>query len=216
MSKTLDIVMAGVISGIVAYTTSKLGVTGTIIGAVLGSMLYQVMSHIFRKPLDGVKTQKVERSIFYAFPLIIILAIEVIYLFYLFSLDPGQLFFVLERATDWNLFRTIGIALLIMGLFPFLESSISRRYGYVVLIVGVVKLLGGFADFNSAIVDLYSPIFYQLNEIISIMVIVALLYVVISIIRDSVTIMREKEDKDNLDEGHKTNLNETSNNKDKE
>ncbi len=191
--------MAGVISGIVAYTTSQLGVTGTIIGAVIGSMLYQVMSHIFREPLDGVKTQRVERSIFYIFPLIVILIIEVIYLFYIFSLPQGDLFYLLERATGWNLFRTIGLALIIMGIFPFVEQhlgyekSISKKYGYVVLAVGVVKLLGGFADLNSAIVDLYSPIFYQLNEIISIMVVIALLYVIISITRESVTFIYEKE-----------------------
>lgn len=45
MSKMLDVVMAGVISGIVALTTSKMGVSGTIIGVVLGAMLYQFMSH---------------------------------------------------------------------------------------------------------------------------------------------------------------------------
>jgi len=198
MSKALDIVMAGVISGIVAYTTSQLGVTGTIIGAVVGSMLFQVMSHVFREPLDGVRTQRVERRIFYIFPLVIILAIEIFYLFYIFSLEPGKLFYLLEIATGWNLFRTIGLALLVMGIFPFLEhqighASISRKYGYVILAVGLVKLLGGFADVNSSIVDLYSPIFYQLNEIISIMVIVALLYVIIAITRESVTFIYQKD-----------------------
>ncbi|MEG3224134.1 MAG: hypothetical protein BME94_01070 [Methanobacteriales archaeon Met13] len=214
MSKTLDIVMAGVISGIVAYTTSQIGVTGTIIGAVLGSMLFQLISHIFHEPLEGFKTQKVERNIFYVFPLILILVIEIIYLFYIFSLQPGDFYYLLQTATGWNLFRTIGIALLVMGLFPLFESSISRKYGVIVLAVAVVKLLGGFVDFNSAIVDLYSPLFYQFNEIFSIMVIVALAYVVISITRDSVTIIREKDDKDNLGEGHKTNLKETSDDKD--
>jgi hypothetical protein len=122
-----------------------------------------------------------------------------VYLFYIFSLPTGDIFFLLERATGWNLFRTIGVALIVMGLFPFVErwlgyeKSISRKYGYVVLAVGVVKLLGGFADFNSSIVDLYSPIFYQLNEIISIMVILALLYVIIAITRESVTVIYEKE-----------------------
>ncbi len=206
--------MAGVISGIVAYTTSQIGVTGTIIGAVLGSMLFQLISHIFHEPLEGFKTQKVERNIFYVFPLILILVIEIIYLFYIFSLQPGDFYYLLQTATGWNLFRTIGIALLVMGLFPLFESSISRKYGVIVLAVAVVKLLGGFVDFNSAIVDLYSPLFYQFNEIFSIMVIVALAYVVISITRDSVTIIREKDDKDNLGEGHKTNLKETSDDKD--
>jgi hypothetical protein len=205
MSKALDIVMAGVISGIVAYTTSQLGITGTIIGAVIGSMLFQVMSHIFREPLDGVKTQRVERSIFYIFPLIVILIIEIVYLFYIFSLPPGDLFYLLERATGWNLFRTIGLALLVMGIFPFVEhrlgheKGISRKYGYMILAVGVVKLLGGFADINSSIVELYSSIFYQLNEMISIMVIGALLYVIISITRESVTVIYANDHKESED-----------------
>lgn len=70
MSKILDIVMAGIISGIVAYTTSQLGIAGTVIGAIIGSMLYQLMTHFFRKPIDNVdslRTQKVESSVFYVF-----------------------------------------------------------------------------------------------------------------------------------------------------
>ena len=91
MSRVLDIVMAGVISGIVAFTTSQLGVAGTVIGAVIGSMLYQLMNHFFRKPIDSVdslRTQKVESSVFYVFPLIIILGIEILYLF---SLEEHQI-----------------------------------------------------------------------------------------------------------------------------
>jgi hypothetical protein len=203
MSKALDIIMAGVISGIVAYATSQLGLTGTIIGAVIGSLLYQLMSHLFQKPLDNVKTQKIEQSIFYVFPLIIILAIEVIYLFYVFSLQPGQLFYLLENATGWNLFRTMGVALLVMGVYPLLEpESISPRYGYIILLVGVVTLMGGFADFNSSIVNLYSPIFYKLNEVISILVIAALSYVIFFITKESVTIINEEDHSKEEEEDH--------------
>ncbi|HIH62141.1 MAG TPA: hypothetical protein HA298_05640, partial [Methanobacteriales archaeon] len=56
MSKAFDIIMAGLISGIVAFTTQKLGVGGTALGAVLGSMLYQLLSHYLREPLGNVKT----------------------------------------------------------------------------------------------------------------------------------------------------------------
>ena len=203
MSKTLDILMAGVIGGIVAYTTSQLGVTGTIIGAVIGSMLFQLMSHFFQKPLKGVKTQKVESSIFYVFPLIIILAIEIIYLLSSFYYKPEQIFYSMENATGWNLFRTIGVALIIMGIYPLLESeNISKHYGYIILAVGVIKLMGGFVDYNSSIVEIYSPIFYQLNEWISILVIVALSYVIISITWESVTIIHEKDQNKELQEYH--------------
>ncbi|MCC7551108.1 MAG: hypothetical protein KO316_06425 [Methanobacterium sp.] len=197
MSKVLDIVMAGIISGIVAYTTSQLGIAGTVIGAVLGSMLYQLMSNFFREPLDNVdaiKTQKLERSIFYVFPLIIILGIEVIYLLSSFYDTSLLIFHSLETATRWNLFRTIGVGLMIMGVYPLLEPErISPVYGLIVLIVGVVKLMVGFVDFNSPIVAWYSPIFHQFNELISIMLIAALLYVIVAIIQDSMMFKGEKD-----------------------
>ncbi|NYB51456.1 MAG: hypothetical protein HVN35_02665 [Methanobacteriaceae archaeon] len=197
MSKLLDIIMAGVISGIVAFTTSQLGITGTVIGAVLGSMLYQLMSHFFKEPLEGkasLKTQKVESSIFFVFPLIIILGIEVIYLLASFYHRPDLLFQSLESATGWNLFRTIGVGLLIMGVYPLLEPDrISPFYGVIIMAVGVVKLLAGFVDYKSPIVAYYSPVFHQFSEIISIGLIAVLLYVIVSIVQDSVKINGEED-----------------------
>lgn len=201
MSKTLDIIMAGIISGIVAYTTSQLGVAGTIIGAIIGSMLYQFMSHFFKKPLENVntlKTQNVESQIVYAFPLIIILAIEIIYLLSSFYLGPREIFQSFQTATDWNLFRTIGVGLIVMGVYPLLEPDrIPPIYGLAVLGVGVVKLMAGFVDYNSPIVALYSPIFHQFSELISIVLIAVLLYVIVSIIQDSVTIIRKEDQSKN-------------------
>jgi hypothetical protein len=202
MSKTLDIIMAGIISGIVAFTTSQLGVTGTIIGAVIGSMLYQFMSHFFKDPLENVNTLKtpkrVESQIVYAFPLIIILAIEIIYLLSSFYLGPREIFQSMQTATDWNLFRTIGVGLIIMGVYPLLEPDrIPPIYGLAVLGVGVVKLMAGFVDYNSPIVALYSPIFQHFNVLISIVLIAVLLYVIVSIIQDSVTIIRKEDQSKN-------------------
>ncbi len=197
MSKSLDIIMAGVISGIVAFTTSQLGIAGTIIGAVIGSMLYQFMSHVFKDPIENVntlKTQRVESSIFYVFPLVIILGIEIIYLLSSVYHMPGELFQSLETATGWNLFRTIGVGLIVMGVYPLLEPErIPPIYGMAVLGVGVVKLLAGFVDYNSPIVALYSPLFHQFSELISIILIAVLLYVIVALIQDSVDIS-SKED----------------------
>lgn len=191
MSKVLDIIMAGIISGIVAYTTSQLGITGTIIGAVIGSMLYQLMSHFFSKPMDTVdelKTQKVETSVFYVFPLVIILGIEILYLFSSFYHTFDVIFQSLETATSWNLFRTIGVGLLIMGIYPLLEPDrIAPKYGLIIMAVGVVKLMAGFVDYQSSFVTLYLPLFQQFSELISIVLIAALLYVIVNIIQDSVT-----------------------------
>ena len=199
MSKMLDIVMAGVISGIVAFTTSKLGVGGTIIGAVMGAMLYQFMSHYVKEPLGNVdakkivNTNKIETKIVYAIPLIIIVAVEIIYLFSAVYWKPEQIFNFLESATDGSLFRTIGLGLIIMGIYPLLQSeSIKRSYGYIILSVGIVKLLNGFVDIHSPFVKLYANLFADFGLIISLAVIAALSYVILSIIQESVEISREK------------------------
>jgi hypothetical protein len=193
MSKTLDIVLAGIIAGIVAYATSILGIGGTVIGAVLGAILYQVMSHIFKAPLEGIKTQNVEARIVYTIPLILIVAIEILFIFAMLYLKPGNIFYTLENATDYNLFRSIGFGLIIMGLYPIIEpENIKKLYGYIIIIVGVIVLLGGFADFKTPITDLYSFIFSELGVLISLMVIAALSYVTIEMTKETISIINEK------------------------
>ncbi len=202
MSRTLDIIMAGVIAGTAAYTTIKLGVYGTVLGTVLCSMLYQVLSHVLKEPVENVKTQKIEREIFYVFPLVIILVIEVIYLLASLYNRPEQIFFALENATSDNLFKVLGIGLIVMGLYPILQpESIKKFYGYILLVVGFINLLIGFVDVNSPVIQLYAPLFYQLKSIISIIIIAAISYVIIAITRESVTIILNKDkDKNNKDE----------------
>jgi hypothetical protein len=192
MSKTLDVAMAGIIAGIVAYATSILGIGGTVIGAVLGAILYQIMSHLFKAPLEGIRTQNVEARIVYTIPLILIVAIEILFIFALLYIKPGNFFYILENATENNLFRSIGVGLIIMGLYPLIQSeNIKKLYGYIIIIVGVIVLLGGFADFNTPITDLYSVIFSELGMIISLIVIAALSYVIIAITKESVTIIND-------------------------
>jgi hypothetical protein len=195
MSKMLDVIMAGVISGIVAFTTSQIGIGGTIIGAVIGAMLYQFISHFVKEPLKGVNTKKIETKIVYVFPLILIVAVEIIYLFSAVYWKPEQIFHYLENATGWSLFRTIGLGLIIMGIYPLLQSeNIKRSYGYIILSVGIIKLLNGFVDLHSPFVKLYANLFADFGLIISLAVIAALSYVILSIIQESVEVSRERED----------------------
>ena len=194
--------MAGVIAGTAAYATIKLGIGGTVIGTVLCSMLYQVISHIVKEPVENIKTQRIEREIFYVFPLVIILIIEVIYLLSSLYNSPEQIFAALESATGDNLFKIIGIGLIIMGLYPIIQpESIKKFYGYLLLVIGVINLLVGFIDVSSSIVQLYAPLFYQLKEVISVIIIVAITYVIIAITKESVTVILNKDkDKDNKDD----------------
>jgi hypothetical protein len=204
MSKKFDILMAGIIAGIVAYTTSKLGIGGTVIGAVLGSMLYQFMSHFIKEPLGKVKTQKIEASLVYILPLLLILGIEIIYFLAPIYWRSEQIFYFLEGATGWNLFRTIGIGLIIMGIYPIIQSEfIKKQYGYILSGLGIVVLLRGFLDINSPIVDIYSSIFVQFNTFISLVAIFVLAYVIIAILKESISLIREKDDEMDLDEENK-------------
>ena len=194
MSKMLDVIMAGVISGIVAITTSKMGVGGTVIGATIGAMLYQVMSHFIKEPLEGVNTKRIETKIVYVFPLIVIVVVELIYLFSSVYWKPEQIFHYLESATDGTLFRTIGLGLLIMGIYPIIQSeNIKRSYGYIILSVGIVKLLNGFVDMHSPFVKLYANLFADFGLVISLAVIAALSYVILSIVQESIVISHEKD-----------------------
>ncbi len=197
MSKTLDVVMAGIIAGIVAYATSILGISGTIIGSVIGAIIYQIMSHLFKEPLEGIRTQNVEARVVYTIPLMLIVAIEILYIFAMLYLKPGHFFYLLENATDYNLFRSIGFGLIIMGIYPIIQpENIKKLYAYIIIIVGVIVLLGGFADTKTPITNLYSFIFSELGVLISLLVIAALSYVILAIIRESVNIIKEKEDVD--------------------
>lgn len=194
MTKAFDILMAGVISGIVAFTTSKLGVGGTVMGAVLGSMLYQLLSHYFREPLKNVKTERVESRAVFAIPLIIIVIIEFIYLLGNFQWRPQQIFYLLEEATSWNLFRSIGVGLMVMGIYPLLQpETIKKSYGYVLLLMGFIVLLRGIVDVNSPLVTVYRAIFYEFDVLITVTVILSLIYMIISIFRESVVIVIEDE-----------------------
>ncbi len=192
--------MAGLIAGIVAYTTSQLGIGGTVLGAVLGSMLYQLMSHFIKDPVESVRTQKVEREIVYIFPLVIILVIEVIYLLSSFYHSSWDIIFTLESATGNNLFKLMGAGLIVMGLFPIIQGlyptiqhyNINKIYGYILVVVGVIKLLVGFVDVNTPVAQLYAPLYYQVNELVSLAIIAGITFVVVAIARESIQLYYEK------------------------
>ncbi len=193
MSKMLEVMMAGLIAGIVAYATSKMGLSGTIIGAVLGAMLFQFMAHFMKDPLESVKTKKIETRVIYAIPLIIILVVEIIYILAAVYTKPEQIFYYLENVTDWNLFRSIGIGLICMGVYPlFISENIKKSYGFIILASGIILLFKGLVDANNSFVKLFAPLFAQFSLIISLGIVAALLFVTISIIQESIIINRDK------------------------
>ena len=197
MTKSSDVIIAGIIAGIVTYATHILGISGTVIGSVAAAIFYQLMSHLSENPLKGIKSQNVEARLVYIFPLIVIVGIEILFILAKLYLKPGNFFYTLENATNYNLFSSIGVGLIIMGIYPIiLSENIKKVYGYIIIIVGVIVLLGGFADFKSPITDLYSFIYAETGILISLMVIAALSYVIFAIIDESIKIINNKNKRD--------------------
>jgi hypothetical protein len=205
MSKSSDVIIAGIIAGIVAYATHVLGISGTVIGSVAAAILYQVMTHLSENPLKGIKSQNVEARLVYIFPLLLIVGIEILFILAKLYLKPGNFFYILENATDYNLFSSIGVGLIIMGIYPIiLSENIKKVYGYIIGVIGVIVLLGGFADAGTPITNIYYFIYADTGILISLMVIAALGYVILAITDESIKIINNK-NKRNIENYEKIN-----------
>jgi len=187
--KHFNVIMAGVISGIVALFTSILGISGTIIGSVISSFLYQLISSYSQEKFEegSISKHNIAGEIVYIFPLVVIILIELIYCLSSLHYNFALVFNLLESATADNLFRVMGIGLIILSFYPFVKTNnIKRNNGVIVFILGVFVLLRGCVDLNSLFYLLYSKIFYRFDLIFSIIVILALSFVVINILRNSI------------------------------
>ncbi len=97
----------------------------------------------------------------------------------------------------------MGAGLIVMGLYPILQPlKIKNLYGYILLAVGVIKLLVGFVDINNQVVQIYASLYYQVNELVSLVVIAAIAYVVVNLALESLKLyyQREEEEKDIIEE----------------
>ena len=190
------ILLVAIVSAVVAIFTTVMGVTGTIIGSVISSVLYNVLVEIFEKPIDKKKSRKSRKSrksfeweIAYVFPLIIIAFIQLILIFAILSnygILPGGVFLVyafIQDLTDYNLFRIIGISLLIMSIYPFILNAriITKFHGFLLIIVGLLTLARGFSDTGFLFSYVLSMIFAQFDLYLAIFAFIVLLCVIIHI-----------------------------------
>lgn len=199
MSKSLDIIMAGLISGIVALTTTFLGVAGSIIGAVLGAILYQIISIFVKEPLENADVKKVEREIVYIIPIILIavfLAIFIVALLHSYSLyypEFLEFFRQLEEITNNNLVRFMGIGLILMGIYPLFQSkTVKKEYGFTILILGVLLLLRGLLDMNPELFYFYTHVFGFFDVVANIIILLILLFIIIKILSESISLYMHK------------------------
>ena len=183
--KHFHIIMAAFISGTVALFTSVLGVSGTIIGSVLSSFLYQLLSGYSEEKIEegAIRKPKLANEIVYIFPLVVIGIIELIFLFSALHYRFDMLFDILESAVDNNLFRLMGIGLIILGAYPYFDSNnIDKRNGTVVLIIGVLLLLRGLVDISDVTYKAFQTLFADFDMLFALLVIVLLAFVILNII----------------------------------
>ena len=196
MVKHFNVWMAGLISGIVALFTSYLGVSGTIIGSVLSSFLYQLLSSYSAEKYDegAIKDLNLANEIVYIFPLVVIGIIELIFLLSALHYRFDMLFDILEYAVADNLFRLMGLGLIILGAYPFYNSKyIDKRNGLVVLIVGVLLLLRGLMDISEITMKIFYMVFAPFDMIFALFVIITLALVIINILIGSDFIFKSSE-----------------------
>lgn len=221
-AKITDILLLGFISGVVAILTSFMGISGTIIGAVVTSIIAETLKTYFKEPLkDKInkydeETQTIPRrstynqefetthstmpqprkrekrssyseddsiltaKILFIFPLVVILIIELIHFLGAIGMIPYDVFYSLETITNWKLLRTIGYALIIMGIYPIISKKFSTVNGIILIIVGIIELLFGYADVSSK-AFMFTSMISSLKEVINIGIILAILYTILTI-----------------------------------
>lgn len=201
--KHFHVIMAAFISGTVALFTSVLGVSGTIIGSVLSSFLYQLLSGYSEEKLEGggLRKPKLANEIVYIFPLVVIGIFELIFLCSSLHYRFDMLFDMLEAAVNNNLFRLMGLGLILLGAYPFFDSNnIDKRNGTFVLFIGILLFLRGLVDVTDFTTKVFYAVFYQFDFIFALFVIIGLALVILNIIISSGNL---KESTSNLVESHK-------------
>ena len=122
--------------------------------------------------------------ILFIFPLVIILLIELIHFLGAIGIIPYDIFYSLETITNWRLLRTIGYALIVMGIYPIISKKFSSYNGVILIIVGIIELIFGYADINHGAMMLFS-IISALKEYVNIGIILAILYTILTIHEES-------------------------------
>lgn len=188
------IVLVACISAFVAITTAFLGVAGTIIGSVLSSVLYNVLSEILEKPVTERKFSfNFEYEIAYVFPLVVIAFIQLLLLLAFFSqwgILPGTFlnaYLKIQGVVDNNLYRILGFALVVMGVYPFIikPNIVKKSYGIVVGFVGLIFLARGFVDAHIFLTNLYDGIFRHFDFPIEVFAFAMLLIVIFLILNNA-------------------------------
>lgn len=190
MVKHFNVIMAAVISGTVALFTSFLGISGTVIGSVLSTFLYQLLSGYSEEKIEEhsseehhIRKPRLANEIVYIFPLVVIGILELIFVCSLLHYKFDMLFDILESAVSNNLFRLMGIGLIILGAYPFFNSNdIDKRNGLVVLVLGILLLFRGLVDISDMTYKVFTMVFAPFDMIFGLAVVIAITFVILNIL----------------------------------
>ena len=185
------LILVGCISAFVAVLTSVLGVAGTVIGSVISSVLYNMLSEALEKPVSTAKfSTKFEWEIAYIFPLAVIALIQLLLIFALLSewgLLPSTFlnaYSTLQNIANNNLYRILGIAMLVISVYPIVVKPdiIKKSYGAIIAFVGVIFLARGFADLGNSITNIYDDVFIYFDFPIAVIALLLILFVIFNIL----------------------------------
>ena len=149
------LVLVGVISAFVALLTSVMGVAGTIIGSVISSVLYNMLTEALENPVNKTSfNTSFEWEIAYIFPLVVIALIQLLLILALLA-EYGVLpytfinvYLLIQDLTNNNLYRLLGIALLVISVYPLIlkPEFVKKEHGGIIALVGLIFLARGFVD----------------------------------------------------------------------
>lgn len=198
------LVLVGFISAFVAILTSVLGVAGTVIGSVISSVLYNMLSEALEKPVSDVTIKHTfEWDVAYVFPIIVIALIQLL-LICSFLAEWGILpstflnvYLSLQDFANNNLYRILGLALLVISVYPLIlkPDNVKKVHGVIIAVIGLIFLARGFVDIGNAITDLYHPIFSYFDFPIAV---ISLILLVIVITRILMSAWQSDHDADSL------------------
>ena len=185
------LILVGCISAFVAVLTSILGVAGTVIGSVISSVLYNMLSEALEKPVEQATfSHKFEWEVAYVFPLAVIALIQLLLIFALLSewgilpLAFLKAFLSLQHIADNNLYRILGLAMLVISVYPLVlkPDIIKKSHGIIIAFVGLIFLARGFVDVGNAITNVYDIIFVYFDFPIAVIALILILYVIYKIL----------------------------------
>jgi hypothetical protein len=150
-----------------------------------------MLSEALEKPVStaSLKTN-FEWDVAYIFPLAVIGLIQLLLIFALlseFGFLPSTFlnaYLSLQSIADNNLYKILGIAMLIISVYPFVlkPDIIKKSHGAIIAFVGIIFLARGFVDVENIITNMYDVVFAYFDFPIAVIALILIVYVIVKIL----------------------------------